>query len=92
MKKNIFIAIMLLSVYLMACRPTKQINKAIAPKETLPVPENQTKDDSLKQINDALTQLKAHYIDFRTFQCKNKSGVFRQQRKESRYNCSSAHH
>jgi hypothetical protein len=72
MKKNIFIAIMLLSVYLMACRPTKQINKAIAPKETLPVPENQTKDDSLKQINDALTQLKAHYIDFRTFNAKIK--------------------
>ena len=71
--KHFFLVILVAaSFFLIECRPTKQINKAIAPREVVPVMEGQSKEDSLKGINEMVAALRSHHIDFRTFNAKIK--------------------
>lgn len=74
MKQLSFIlATSILILSLFSCRTVKQINKAIAPKDTTLVSTiDQTKADSLLMINNTLTGLNKNYIDFKTFNAKIK--------------------
>lgn len=72
MKHTVIIFFLFLNALFTGCRPTKQINKAIAPKEPNTVMDNKSKEDSLKIVEEALTQFKSHYIDFKTFSAKIK--------------------
>ncbi|MBS1510535.1 MAG: DUF4292 domain-containing protein [Bacteroidetes bacterium] len=58
-----------------SCHTTKQIAKAIAPKDSTVVvlvdPTN-TKEDSMKMIQATLDGLHKHYIDYKTFNAKIK--------------------
>jgi hypothetical protein len=58
-----------------SCRPTRQINKVIAPKDTVAVANNHSGADSLQLVNNTLGEFKSHYIDFRTFSSKIKVDV-----------------
>ena len=73
--KNL-IAIFLVSYAVLAihsCRTTKQINKAIAPKDsTVNIIPNESAADSLKTINETMTRLRSHNIDYKTFNAKIK--------------------
>ena len=73
MKHFIFIAVILLGFF-SGCKTTKQINKAIAPKDTTGI-IHQSSEDSLKRINSTLEIFKSHYIDFKTFSAKIKVDV-----------------
>lgn len=62
---------MILSVT--SCKTVKQINKAIAPKDTSAVIiVDQTNIDSLQMIARTIENLKRNYIDFKTFNAKIK--------------------
>jgi Domain of unknown function (DUF4292) len=63
--------VVLLSVQ--SCRSTKQINKAIAPKDTVAIINNgNSAADSLKTIRETMQRLQSHHIDFNTFNAKIK--------------------
>ncbi len=56
-----------------SCRTTKQINKAIATKDTTAVViPNTSAADSLKMIKETIDSLHSHYIDYKTFSAKIK--------------------
>jgi len=56
-----------------SCRTTKQINKALAPKDTTGVTIiNQSIIDSIKMVNATMVKLRSHYINFQTFNAKIK--------------------
>ena len=62
---------MIFSMY--SCRTVKQINKAIAPKDTASViMVDQTSIDSLLMIRNTINNLNKNYIDFKTFNAKIK--------------------
>ncbi len=64
-------------VYVMhvGCRPARQINKVIAPKDTAAILNNNSIRDSILQKNKKLLEFKSHYIDFRHFSAKIKVDV-----------------
>lgn len=65
------LALMIFSMY--SCRTVKQINKAIAPKDTASVIlVDQTSVDSLLMIRNTISNLNKNYIDFKTFSAKIK--------------------
>jgi len=56
-----------------SCKTVKQINKAIAPKDTTAVIMfDKTKADSILMIQKTIENLKRNYIDFKTFNAKIK--------------------
>jgi len=59
-----------------SCRTTRQISKAIAPKKdkdtTLNIVPNTSAADSLKMIQETMSGLQKHYIDYRSFNAKIK--------------------
>jgi hypothetical protein len=55
-----------------SCRTTKQINKAIAKKDTVTINLNKSVEDSLKEVNAVVDKFKSHHIDFKTFNAKIK--------------------
>ncbi len=56
-----------------SCRTTKQINKAIATKDTTAIViPNTSVADSLKMIKETIEKLHSHYIDYKTFNAKIK--------------------
>jgi hypothetical protein len=58
---------------LQSCKSTKNINKAIAKKDTtIAVVVNNTTADSLAAINEGLQKFKSNYINFKTFTAKIK--------------------
>ena len=59
-----------LSIALFSCKTTRQINKAIAPKDSTTVFDKKSSEDSLKLINETVNAFKANYIDFKTFSAK----------------------
>jgi len=66
-----FLAILVFSVS--SCRTVKQINKAIAPKDsTAVVIIDQSKADSIMMIKKTIENLNRNYIDFKTFNAKIK--------------------
>lgn len=74
MKKIIFIGFVVLNIMIVSCRPTKQINKVIATKDTTVVISKST-TDSILQVNKTLLEFKSRYIDFRTFSAKIKADI-----------------
>jgi hypothetical protein len=56
-----------------SCKTVKQINKAIAPKDTTTVVViDQSKVDSIMMVRNTMENLKKNYIDFKTFNAKIK--------------------
>jgi len=64
----------LLVISMFSCRTAKQINKAIAPKDTTAViMPNQSNVDSLLRIKKTMDNLQQNYIEFKTFSAKIKA-------------------
>ncbi len=56
-----------------SCRTTKNLNKAIAPKDTVAIViPNQSVEDSIKNIVNTMESFNKHHINFRTFSAKIK--------------------
>ncbi len=74
MKKLIAIGIVAVAIFATeSCRTTKQINKAIAPKDTaLAEIPNTSVADSVKMVSETMQKLRSHHIDFKTFNAKIK--------------------
>ncbi len=73
--KNIFsLCIFFFIIFtLFSCKTIKQINKAIAPKDTTGIiMVDQSKTDSLLMIKNTIENLNHNYIDFKTFNAKIK--------------------
>ena len=65
------LAILIFSVF--SCKTVKQINKAIAPKDTTNVTIiDKIKADSIQMIKKTIENLNRNYIDFKTFNAKIK--------------------
>lgn len=60
---------------LFGCKTTRQINKAIAPKDTTYISNRRSAEDSIKAINATMDVFKSHNIDFKTFNAKIKVEV-----------------
>jgi hypothetical protein len=66
-----FLFILIISIF--SCKTVKQINKAIAPKDTSNVTIiDQSKLDSIMMIKKTIENLNRNYIDFKTFNAKIK--------------------
>ena len=66
-----FLFILIFSVA--SCKTVKQINKAIAPKDTTTVVIiDQSKVDSILMIKQTIDNLNKNYIDYKTFNAKIK--------------------
>ena len=73
MKKYISVAVALgmIMMAVTSCKTVKQINKAIAPKDsTVAIIFDKTKADSLLMIQKTIENLNRNYIDFKTFSAK----------------------
>ena len=73
--KITFLVLYIFMGVLMSCRSTKQINKAISPKDSSNVSRDNIKDSSLLQLNQDILDYKKNYIDFSTFSAKIKADV-----------------
>lgn len=61
------------TVLIFSCKTVKQINKAIAPKDTSTVTiVDQSKLDSIEMVKKTIENLNRNYIDFKTFSAKIK--------------------
>jgi hypothetical protein len=69
----IFISAMISLMF--SCHPTKNINKAIAPKDTSHIATNQSSADSLLFVRGTLQNIRKNHLDFRTFSAKIKVDV-----------------
>lgn len=75
MKKytSVIIVLGIMMIAITSCRTVKQINKAIAPKDTaVAIIFDKTKNDSLLMIQKTIENLNHNYIDFKTFNAKIK--------------------
>lgn len=74
MKYYLPLAVIWLMIFAVSgCRPTRQINKAIAPKDsTVSVINNQSADDSIAMVKGTLDSLLSKRINFKTFNAKIK--------------------
>ena len=75
MTKIIAVCFLLLCIAVSSCKTTRQINKAIAPKDTTNVMARHNAEDSIKAVNATLEKFKSHHIDFQTFSAKIKVEV-----------------
>ncbi|MEO6488796.1 MAG: DUF4292 domain-containing protein [Ferruginibacter sp.] len=75
MKQIIIVGLLFLNFAFFSCKTTRQINKAIRPKDSTTVFNNKSAADSLKLITETLQAFKAHTIDFKTFNAKIKVDV-----------------
>lgn len=75
MKQFLFISVILMNLIFVSCKTTRQINKAIAPKDTTSVVNHRSSEDSLKMISATVEAFKSHNIDFKTFSAKIKVEV-----------------
>lgn len=70
---NTFFVLVILAFLVQSCRTVKQINKAIAPKDsTAVIMIDQSKADSIMMVKKTMENLKQNYIDFKTFNAKIK--------------------
>jgi hypothetical protein len=77
MKNLLFILVAFaLLVTFSACRSTKKIQQAMVKKDTLavvlPVEKLPTHEDTMRMVNDVLTNVEKKHIDFKTFSAKIK--------------------
>jgi 2-polyprenyl-3-methyl-5-hydroxy-6-metoxy-1,4-benzoquinol methylase len=70
--KNLLSIIIVSVIFLVSCKTTKEINKAIKPKETLENIVDQNVADSIQKVNTIFNQFKTNNIDFKTFSAKIK--------------------
>lgn len=75
MKQLSVTGIFFLCLAVFSCKTTRQINKAIGPKDSTTVFDNKSSADSLKLIKETLTSFEKHIIDFKTFSAKIKVDV-----------------
>lgn len=69
------IGVISIAAFLFSCKATKQINKVIAPKDTIAVADNRSVEDSIQHIKETVTAFQGNYIDFKTFSAKVKVDV-----------------
>ncbi len=70
---NVLFVLFMLLCTANSCKTVKQINKAIAPKDTsVVVIIDQSKADSILMIKNTIEKLNKNYIDFKTFSAKIK--------------------
>jgi hypothetical protein len=69
--KTPIISFLTLLLFLSACRTTKEINKAIQPKEIVPA-LNKDYEDSMRMVKNDFDAFKKRHISFNTFQAKIK--------------------
>lgn len=74
MKITIFTGLAFLTL-IIGCRPGRQINNAISPKDTTGLFSGKSKADSILQVNNTLLEFKRNYIDFTTLSAKIKVDV-----------------
>ncbi|MEJ7627525.1 MAG: DUF4292 domain-containing protein [Ferruginibacter sp.] len=74
MNKTLFYTFLCFTILAGSCRTARQINKVIAPKDSVVV-INKSITDSIAQVNKTLSEFKSHYIDFKTFSAKIKADV-----------------
>ena len=75
MKNLIAICFTAIAIFIIqSCRTTKQINKAIATKDTtiVSIIPNESVADSLRTISETMMRLRSHNIDYKTFSAKIK--------------------
>jgi cell division protein FtsL len=74
MKKLIIICLVFAAMlFIQSCHTTKQLNKAISPRDTtVTVASNTSSADSLQLIHQTMSRLQSHYIDYKTFNAKIK--------------------
>jgi hypothetical protein len=72
--KHLIILSLVTIIVTQSCRTTKQINKAIAPKDSVVnvLPPNTSVADSIRLVQETMDKLNSHYIDFKTFNAKIK--------------------
>lgn len=74
--RSVLIIILGALSFLASCRPAKVINKAIATKDSVVVPDRSVSSkDSILLNDDVKTALRNNYIDFQTFSAKIKADV-----------------
>src|SRR4051812_21075390 len=72
MKHFFLITIVLVGLIFSSCKTTRQINKAIAPKDTSNVLNHGSVEDSIRRMQATINTFKSHNIDFKTFSAKIK--------------------
>lgn len=75
MKQFFFLLTIFSGLFFCSCKTTRQINKAIAPRDTSNVMDHHSAEDSLRIIQETVSAVGSHYIDFRTFAAKIKVEV-----------------
>ena len=75
MKQLFYLAWALTLFLAISCHPTKNINKAIAPRDTTRTISGRTAADSLLFVKNTLDNLKKNHLDFKTFSAKIKVDV-----------------
>ncbi len=75
MKFYLPIGFLLISLILFSCKTTRQINKAIAPKDSTTVFDKKSAEDSIRLISETVSAFKSNHIDFKTFSAKIKVDV-----------------
>jgi len=71
MKNSISVLITCL-ILCLSCKTTKQINKAIQPKEVVEVVVDKNVEDSIRKVNETFSYFKKNNIEFKTFSAKIK--------------------
>lgn len=75
MKYIIVVGIFLLNLAMFSCRTARQINKAIAPKDSTTIFDNKSIEDSLKLVHETIVAFDSNYINFKTFSAKIKVDI-----------------
>ena len=75
MKFYLPLGFLLFSLALFSCKTTRQINKAIAPKDSTTVFDKKSAEDSIMLIAETVSAFKSNKIDFKTFAAKIKVDV-----------------
>jgi hypothetical protein len=67
--------IFFLGITFFSCKTTRQINKVIAPKDSLTLFGKKSEEDSVRLVRETLAAFNARHIDFSTFSAKIKVDV-----------------
>jgi hypothetical protein len=75
MKYIIIAGFFIINLAMFSCRTARQINKAIAPRDTTTIFDNKSAEDSIKLVHETLRAFDRNYIDFKTFSAKIKVDI-----------------
>jgi len=62
-------------IFLFSCKASKQINKVIAPRDTISIVEPKWNEDSVNHIKTVLADFQENHIQFNTFSAKIKVDI-----------------